>query len=208
MDIRPGGLNTKINIVDPGFKTSFIPKKQTGSRGGAYSRSIDIIPFTVYTIFIIAVLASAGLFGYRFWLQRSIAKAKEQVVVAREAIDFNLLNELDILDRRLKAVRTIIDNHISSVRLFELLEDKTVSDLRYNSFDFESGIAGGAPKLILSGEARDLASIAAQSMVYKAEDGLEDTTFVEINQDQDENVTFRIESGLDPNLIKYNPNPL
>lgn len=193
--------------MEPKFQSSFIPRgpiatSSTVARTQAAPKSL--LGFLATLIFSLAVAASLGVFGYNKYLSYQIGKMGSDLEAARAAMDTESIYELVRLDSRIDSTETLLSRHTMLTPLLELIEDRTVSSVRFTSFQLapsDNGIS-----LSMNGRAPTYSSLALQAEAFKGSTSLKDPAFTNLTLDEVGNVTFTLTALIDPNLISYQRN--
>lgn len=187
------------------FKSSFIPKdtgrkpaKKKNVKGG------NIITAIVYLVFVLAVVASIGVFAYKTILTRSLESKQNRLAEVEEAFDRDLIDSLVRLDQRLSAAEFLLNRHTALTPLFSQIEDDTTHAVRFSSFSFNSLLGQTeSPGISLTGEARDFGAVAYQSQVFGQDRDFRDVIFSDLAVTERDTVTFRFDSNLTSEILNY-----
>ncbi len=182
-------------------QSSFIPKKENSS-GPAYKASGSIFSFFATLIFVVAFVASLGVFVYEKYLSGRIAKMENSLTMARQALQPELIKELSRSDSRIVSAKELIDKHITLSSFFEFLQINTLQSVRFNGFTFISD-ENGKFAVTMKGEARSYATVALQASIFSGDSGLIDPQFSGLDLNEDGMVVFSFKTGVSPSLISY-----
>lgn len=206
-------LTLSFYFMEPQFKTSFIPKqslqeevshssvRKKRSFGGGFS--FGSLVSTV--VFLAALGASAGLFLYEQYLDRSIVDKQQTLERAREAFQPALIRELQRLDNRITAAQNILDRHIAPSSIFGVLEGSTLQTVAYTEFSYK-GEPSGAISLTMKGSARDFASVALQTDAYSEDPFIKDPVVSDIAVSDAGTVTFSFKGSADAQIVSFRNN--
>lgn len=190
--------------MEPKFQSSFIPKgpiATSSSIARVQTGQKSILGFIATIIFVMAIIAAALVFGYNKYLSYQIGQMGSDLEAARANIEPEAIQELVRLDGRINSTNALLSKHTTLTPLLELLEDYTVSSLRFTSFTLlptDDGL-----RLSMEGEARNYSTIAQQEEVFSSRTLLKDQNFSELALDDVGNVTFTFTAIIDPSLISY-----
>lgn len=191
--------------MPPKFESTFIPKGPASSAsvmpGAPRKSQRSLLGFIASLIFAISVIAALGSFGYKWYLGYSIEKMKMEFESGKAALDPETVGEITRLNNRILAADNLINKHTVLTPLFRYLEASTIRNVRFTNFHFESTKEGLS--LILKGEARGYTALALQAEEFKKVDNLNNPTFSDLRLDDRGNVTFSVESMINPNLLSY-----
>lgn len=188
--------------MDPQAGASFIPKKPLVAgvehRGSALS---GIFLLLSLVIFIGSVVLAAVVFGYQQYLKGIIQSRSDSLTQAKAAYDPTVLQSLIRLDGRIKQAQIVMQKHIAPSSLFTFLENTTLQNVRFTSFDYKE--TGGNATLTLHGEAPDFATVALQSDAFGSSRVLKDILFSDINVNDLGKVTFSVRAAVDSSFLLY-----
>jgi len=152
--------------------------------------------------FLISLTATLGVFLYKQYLNQSLNNKAETLEEARAAFEPALIRELTRLDTRLKTSQLLLDQHIALSRLFEFLENNTVQDVQYTSFDF-SRLTDGLSSVTLTGRARSFNAVALQSDIFGKSRFILNPIFSALNTDDENNIRFSVSAEVSSELLSY-----
>lgn len=186
--------------MDTRIQTSFIPKKPVdGSHSTKSSGGLLYLLGTV--VFVVALIASALVFGYQKYLEGQIAKMEADLAQARQNLEPELITELSRADKRFIAAEEIINNHQTISELFNILESLTLQNVGFSSFGYKNDPMG--MNFQLEGEARSYATVAYQAKVFSEDPRLINPQFSELDLSDEGNVVFSVKSGVDAKAVSY-----
>mgnify|MGYP000856046212 FL=1 len=188
--------------MEQNFQTSFIPKKPIIEDTTKSSTSSSFFVIITVLIFVTVVLAYGGLFLYSNILTKNITAKKEQLDRANERFEINRINELKLLDKRLKAGGKVLDKHISISPIFEILQEITMKTVRYTKFAYEVTDKGEI-NVKMNGQALGYRYIALQADLFSKEKNLIEPVFSNLSLDDKSNVNFDLTFAVDPSLVDY-----
>ncbi len=188
--------------MEQNFQTSFIPKKPIIEDTTKSSTSSSFFVIITVLIFVTVVLAYGGLFLYSNILTKNITAKKEQLDRANERFEINRINELKLLDKRLKAGGKVLDKHISISPIFEILQKITMKTVRYTKFAYEVTDKGEI-NVKMNGQALGYRYIALQADLFSKEKNLIEPVFSNLSLDDKSNVNFDLTFAVDPSLVDY-----
>lgn len=193
-------------MAETKFTTSFIPKKsvQTVGTGGKIKKSKGSNIFTLisFVVFLVVIVMAVGTFLYKLKLENDIDNQIAQLAQASESLDQQFIFEASRLDTRLKTVQKLLNDHLSPSQIFVILEEYTINNLRFNSLSFSFN---GEGNLALSGSGSGVGyeSIIQQSDAYGRSELLRDVIFSNLQNNEQNIVSFSFQSVVDPRLINY-----
>ena len=191
------------------FQTSFIPKKSFDETGKVRIKTPHNLLSVIARILIfISLIAALGVFAHSFILDRRIASAKEEVVTKEREFDYEAVENIVRVDNQLKSAVILLKNHTAVSNIFNVLEENTISNLRFNSFDF-AYISPTRIVLTMKGQARTFGAVARQAEFFSTSSStrpyFKDPIFSDLDLDESGNVRFTFLTSIDPALIAYDP---
>ncbi|MFZ2049286.1 MAG: hypothetical protein WAV25_03265 [Minisyncoccia bacterium] len=188
--------------MDPKFQSSFIPKGPVASPASfaAPKKSGGLFGFIASVIFFIAVVISAGLFGYEKYLLSSIAQRGDDLKQAKEALNPDLIKDLLKLNSRINSTQDILSKHTVLSPLFDFLESTTYKSVRYTSFKFTND---KELTISMGGQARGYAAVALQADTLSRSKYIKNPVFSDLLLDDKGNVLFSFKATLNPEIISY-----
>jgi len=184
--------------------TSFIPKKSLSVVSKKKS-SVGLYFIIAVFLFIITAALSVGTFSYKKYLEIGIDSKAESLDRDRQAFDPALIEELIRLSIRVESTKKLLSSHISLTPFFALLEESTLKNVSFDSFEL-SVKDSGQVNVSMSGHASDYATVVLQSDILGQNRFLRNQLFSNINLDKSGNVSFFVNADVDPNLISYENN--
>lgn len=191
-------------VMDPKLQSTFIPRRPVlpGSMSVVTKRSVNPLSFITGLIFVIVLLVAVGAFFYKRTLVASNDAKKQEIQAEISAFDPTLSAELNVLKVRIEAAQTLLRNHVAISEFFKLLQEKTISTIRFTSFAF-SGKQNGLLELSLAGESDNFNDLVLQSDSFLATPYLENTLFSGFNLTELGKVEFVVRADINPTLISY-----
>ncbi|OHA02681.1 MAG: hypothetical protein A3J10_03625 [Candidatus Sungbacteria bacterium RIFCSPLOWO2_02_FULL_54_10] len=158
----------------------------------------------VSLFFIVAasalVLAAAGIGGL-FVLNRAQESQRDEFIaqnrIKEESVRPELLQQVVLLDRRLKGVRTLIGEHMFTSNVFGVIEKNTHPQVRFLNFTFSAD----SLKLDMSGEAASYRALSRQIALFEQEPQIERTEFGGLSATSDGLVGFKLTLTFKPTLL-------
>lgn len=193
--------------MDPKFTQSFIPKKPIVAQGRVdhtVHRQTALMPFVGTVIFVLALLASGGVFGYQQYLVQQIKDLDSKLVQAQSSLDSDeVVDTLIALDGRLKSAHKILLEHISTTAFFELLQSLTLQNVQFTSFSYTISSLEGGIVIEMKGKAKNYATLVLQSDVLDESEQVKSSTFANLDLDGEGNVLFSLNIVFDAKSLLY-----
>lgn len=170
----------------------------------AISKSSKFIPkessFVVLSVILltIVILISAGLWWYEYSMdkEKQNLNAKLQELASQRDLDLeaNFIELKDGIDN----LKKLLDNHIRSSELFVMIEDLTLPQVQFISFNSD---------LLKSTLSLDIRAVnynifAKQLVVFEQDQRIKSLIFSKVAMDNDGGVGSSLELELDPNFLR------
>ena len=191
--------------MEPKFQSSFIPKGPVGGTNAvsmAPAKDKSILGIISWSVFFISLVLGVVVFGYKMFLNYSIDKMGRELEEARASIASEELDRFIRLDNRIVSTKQILSKHRSLSPLLEFLEESTLKNVRFTSFDYSLGKDGGT-ELLMQGQARGYAALALQADVFNKSKYFKNSNFSNLNLDERGDVSFSFTASVDPALVSY-----
>lgn len=184
--------------------TSFIPKEALA--GQRNTRAPSANPFFLLNIVAAAILfatvvASVGLFLFQSYTAQSIAAKNESLNRQRSAFEPATILELLRLEARIGASEELLGKHTALSLLFDDLEARTNTNVRFRDFSFDNN--GAEYVLTMDGIAKSFNAVALQSDSFGKSTLLSDPIFSNLNLDDTGNVVFNFTATVEIARINY-----
>ncbi len=190
--------------MDQNFQTSFIPKKPMIEDRTEAPRSVGLLLIISIFIFFTVLLASGGLYFYQGILTKNVAQMQNDLALAQNRFEKGKIQQLQTLDKRLRASNDILSKHITVSPIFEALSSMTLKTVRYTKFNYEfSGDKSSKINVKMSGQATKYKDIALQSDLFAGNKNIIDPVFSNLTLDDKGNVLFDLEFSVDPSFVDY-----
>lgn len=185
-------------------KTSFIPKAslKTEQRRPRQQSPIGIINVFTSIILLVAIIAAVGMFLFEQFTLQNIERKRTSLERARAAFEPSTIKELARLDARLTSAEILLNGHIAPSLLFDEIEAKTLSSVRFK--DFALGESGpGRLMVTMAGEAQSFNALALQSDIFGKSPFFTEPIFSNFNIDSSGNVVFGFSAVVSLSEIAY-----
>lgn len=188
--------------MEPKLQASFIPKKSV--TGGEISKPKNISLFLLISslAFTIVLLLSIGIFGYNYFLKKSIAEMDTELTGMQKNFQPALITELARTDKRIENAKKILNAHVSASSVFKILEVLTAKTVRFTSFQF-GGQKEGSFDVTLDGVGRSYNSVTFQSDIFRDVEAFKNPMFYDLALDESGNVLFKVKLTVEPSLVLY-----
>ncbi len=190
--------------MEQNFQTSFIPRKPIVEERVVVARSVSLfLAVSVFALFAV-LIASGGLYFYRSLIVKNLAQMENDLNLAKNRFEPSRINELQILDKRLRASSAILSSHRTLTPIFEALEAVTMKTVRFTKFEYSEAEEPGARILVkMSGIAVGYRSVALQSDLFTKNKYFINPIFSNLALDNSGNVLFDLSFYVDPVFVNY-----
>lgn len=182
-------------IAKPRMEYARSPRRSESGRG------LGILVF-IATLFLVLVgIAYGGIYYYRKNLEQSLDGLTRELSQLEEDLDSKIIQEIARVDRGLRTARSLLAAHVYSSNLFLLLEEHTLADVYYTTFDykFETGVG-------LSGKARDFITLHRQLEELRSLPLVTHLTLESIQlskKEESPEIDFKINIALAENVFRF-----
>ncbi len=190
--------------MEQNFQTSFIPKKPIVVERAKPKAPVGFFTVIAIFIFLSMVLVLGGLYFYKQLLVKSIVTMENNLNLAKNRFEPAKINQLQSLDRRLKASNEVLSKHIAVSPIFQILQDITLKTVRYTNFSYTVGADNTSRVSVkLGGLAVGYRSVALQADLYAKNKVLIDPVFSNLALDDKGNVLFDLDFYVDPSVVNF-----
>ena len=208
--------------MEQNFQTSFIPKKPIIEDCNSKifldfskkplvkervttSQPIGMLTIIPLIIFFGMIIAGAGLYFYKGSLAQSLTQMENDLNLARNRFEDDKISQLQLLDKRLRASSSVLNNHVTVSPIFQALQEVTMKSVRYTRFDYSiTGTDTPEIKVTMAGQTTNYKSIALQSELFAKKKFFIDPVFSNLSLDEKGNVMFDLTFNVDPSFVNYN----
>ena len=159
--------------------------------------------FFFVSIFIF-ILALGGL-GILMLLNKSRAATRDEIIAQNqskeESLRPELLQQVSVLEKRLKNVRTLLGTHGFTSNVIKVLEQDTHPQVRFSNFVF----AVDSRKVDMSGEASSYSVLSSQIGIFERDSQVERVDFGGLSTADAKFVGFKISITFKPTLLGIRP---
>lgn len=159
----------------------------------------DILFLVGIISFFGSLAAAGGVFAYTKYLQRNNESLKEEIGKLEVDLRPDILEQLLTLDKKLGSLRTLLAGHTIPSNVFVLLEQNTLSRVRFTSFTY----AAESRKLELSGESATYFLLAQQVRTFESLSQIERVDFGGLSIGERGLVVFKMSIILKPALLRF-----
>lgn len=143
-----------------------------------------------YGSILIFFLTLAGYWGVVLLnsnQQKTKTRLIEEIKLKEEGLRSELLDEIFLLDERLRNMSTLLNRHIFTSNLFKLLETDVHPQVRFISF----GLTTNSKKMDMNGEAANYAALAKQISILERNPQIEKIDFGGLSSGANNFINFK-----------------
>ncbi|MEK7541779.1 MAG: hypothetical protein AAB533_02955 [Patescibacteria group bacterium] len=145
-----------------------------------------------FPVAVVACAAVVAAIGGLLALNRVREAEREEFVaqntIKEESVRPELLAQISLLDRRLKGVRGLLDEHTLTSNIFRMIEADTHPQVRFLNFIFS---ADGL-KIDMTGEAANYRALSQQIGIFERDPQIEKTEFGGLSATSEGLVGFKL----------------
>ncbi len=196
--------------MDSSQGSSFIPKSPVrGAVTKRRVRKVYLITYLIYVFFVGSLLASAGIWFYKFTVQNDLDAVKLALNEERDRFKQSDLEMVSQLNLRMKEADRLLSEQVSVANLLRAIESTMVLSVDLAGFLYEKDISGEL-RMTLNAQADDFNSTLFQRQVLASNPVLAGANMVSVaygTQEGDattqpeDTITFVIAKSIDPTTI-------
>lgn len=190
--------------MDKEFQTSFIPKKTVAPTQKKIRTSPGLITTVAFILFIISLVLAGGVYLYRDSLSKRVDEMKLSLDRAQNIFEKSLLEDLELLDKRIEAASVILKDHIAVSPIFQVLQDITLPTVRYIDFTYEiDTVNSNVVHVYMTGEAVSYDAITLQAELFSDNRFIRNPIFSNFSLDTTGNVDFDLTFDVSRSLVSF-----
>ena len=178
-----------------------IKKEKTADRFAMFRPGTGLILRVSLGLFILSLVSYAVL----IFIDRSQVKTEEnllqEVRVRQDELRPELVNQIFTLESKLASIQTLINKHPFSSNILKFLEENTLPNIRFLTFDFKSDTG----RLEMSGDAASYAALTEQIILFERNSRVEKVEFGGLTLGAGNLVNFRLTMVFKPVLLRTPP---
>ncbi|MFZ2523456.1 MAG: hypothetical protein WAW92_03660 [Minisyncoccia bacterium] len=190
--------------MEPKFQSSFIPKKpvvDSPRMAGPVEKNVNIFSAVATLLFLLTIMASAGLFGYLKYIENQISSSDKQLTDVRSAFQESRIQELIDASIKLNAIKTLLEQHVVASQILVLLQNETLKNVRFDNLIYSN--TEGKPYITLDSESLSYNAIANQRNVFTESGFLANVEFSNFVLTDSGSIKSRMKANILPRLISY-----
>ena len=125
-------------------------------------RGSSALLYASVALFFLIAASIGGLFLLNRSQREAHAVLLEEVTQKEGELKVDLINQIFLLDQRLKNLRTLVAEHVFPTNVIRFMEINTMTTVRFSSFNFDAV----SRKLDMTGEAATYASLSRQVNLF------------------------------------------
>ena len=165
------------------------------------SFGIDAKQLFVFSLsfFLIVVLLCFGLWGYKIYLDKDIEESTKETEILQGQRDLDLEDGFVKLKINIEDLKKISEAHVYPSKIFELLEELTIPQIRFIGFDANLSES----KLIIEAESLDYNNLAKQIVVFEESQNIETVDLSKVDLSESGKVESNLEIKIDSNFLHF-----
>ena len=144
-------------------EASLIPKKLP-SAAQRLEGGLGIFFRIGFVFFLVALLATGGLFAYRILLESSLTKQRDALKALEEQFPIADIERREAVAQAIEASKTLLDAHVRQSRIFPFLQDNTLPSVFFNNFSYSDKDR----TITVSGDAPSYQAVAQQASIFES----------------------------------------
>ncbi len=185
--------------------TSFVPHSTGVKPSITASIRIDFVSvflYSVLSIFVLTVLTAGFIFVYNRSLNIQLSVKQTQLQNIEKTLNPSTVQSFVHLRDRLSSADTLINNHLTMSRVFNLLESKTVKNVSFTGLTLDVPDTNKPATIKADGIALNFNSLASEANSLKDNNNLTNTIFSNFSLKRNGTVGFSISANLDKSLVQ------
>ena len=179
----------------------FLLKQEKSADRFNFERGGSLFFFISLTLFLIVLVVLGGL----LLLNKSRVGTRDQIAAQNKSKEENLrpelLEQVSVLDKRLKNVRTLLASHFFVSNVLKVIEQDTHPQVRFTNFAFSAD----SRKADMSGEAANYSVLSRQVNILERDPQVERVEFGGLSTAEVKFVGFKLSIIFRPTLLGIRP---
>ncbi len=101
-------------------------------------RTISIINMIGAILLVVILLLAGGVYGYKKYTEGKLTKLQDKIGEFEESLELTDIEAMIRADRAITRGGDLLDSHVTSSTVFNLLEDNTLLGVSYTSFSYDA----------------------------------------------------------------------
>lgn len=183
-------------------QTTFIPKKPI-TQEYREETSFGLVSIIAIGLFVLSLMLAGGVYFYSGYVSKNVETQKKSIDVSKGRFEPETLQEFKDIDKRLSAAKIVLNQHITTTPIFEILSALTLKNIQYTKFSYKFDETGRSVTVTLSGLTNNYETIALQSDNFSKNKLIQDPVFSNLNLDANGKLAFDLNFNVDPALINF-----
>ena len=168
-------------------EASLIPKKLP-SAASSLGTGLGVFFRIGFVFFVVAVLATGGLFLYRMLLVSNLTKQRAALAQLESQFPVADIERREEVARAIEASKTLLDAHVRPSRIFPLLQNNTLPAVFFSTFSY----AETDRAITVSGDAPSYQAVAQQASIFESLEEVASATFSNLSLTNRGTVNFNL----------------
>lgn len=187
--------------LSPNIPTSFVPKQPVQTSHRPQSSGLNVFGLVSLFIFVVTLAGAGGVFLYEKYLGTVLTAKEAQIEEVQGKTNQAAVKQFIRMRDRFSVAHQLMNDHTTLSNFFEVLEQNTVQNVRFDSLIL-SVDEEGAATIEMSGVARNFNALASQSSVFAKESRVRNALFSNIDVTQSGNVMFSFTGDVPSEVIR------
>ncbi|HQU07695.1 MAG: hypothetical protein B7X04_01775 [Parcubacteria group bacterium 21-54-25] len=189
--------------IPSGVPTSFVPRPPTHTpQRRARFDLAGAVAFAATLFFVVALVVTGGLFLYGQYLTSQLASKQTTLQETQHALDQTTVTQFSYVSNQLATAQTLLSQHSTFSRLFDLLEKTTVQNIQITSLSLTTQKDNTAT-LDAQGVARDFNALVSESQALMQNTDLTNVIFSDItpNSQKSTEINFSVSATVNQSIV-------
>ena len=180
---------------------TILSKEDSGYEGVHLVERGTFILFGSLIVLIIISALFGGLKVLNARQQQAVGDLKDQITQKENKLHPELLQEILVMDKRLRNMKSLLFEHAFSSNIFRIVERDTLSKVSFLNFS----LAVEGKKIDMSARTTDFTTLAQQINIFERDPEIEQVSFGGLGLGNDESIQFRLSLVLKPSVLQFTP---
>lgn len=183
-------------------RLSFIPKKAFNPEPRGRKSGLGFFLVFSALIFISSLGLWLGLVFYSKQIDKSNQELNSSLNKRKASFEISSVAEIINISHKISIAAYLVQKHVASSLIFDFLENFTLNDIGYSSFDYSLSAEEGNI-VQLAGAAKSYTDIASQDELLKNNTAVKEISLTDFAADKTGLIRFNAKIKLDPSSINY-----
>ena len=190
----------QYGIMHTMAETSLIPKKLPSSQ--QLGVGLGVFFRVGFLFFLVALLATGGLFAYRVLLVSNLTKQRNALKELESQFPLSDIERREAVAQAIEASKKLLGAHVRLSRIFPLVQTNTFPSVFFSTFSY----AEKDHAMLVSGEAPSYKAVAQQASIFESLDEVESATFSNLSLTNRGTVNFNLKIILISSFVSGSEN--